>query len=77
MLVVACKPAADGDGVVVRVRECDGGTRELRLRCGARMRSVESIDGLERRSDAAVSIEGEHLVAELPALGLRSFRVRF
>ncbi|MDE2482009.1 MAG: alpha-mannosidase [bacterium] len=78
VLVVACKPASDGDGVIVRVRECDGADREVRLRCGARMRSVEAVDGLERPLPALPArIEGEELVATLPARGLRSFRVRF
>ena len=78
VLVVACKPADDGDGAIVRVRECDGAARELRLRCGARMRSVEAVDGLERPlAGEEARIEGEELVATLGALRLRSFRVRF
>jgi alpha-mannosidase len=76
-LVVACKPAADGDGAIVRVRECDGADRELRLRSGARMRGVQAVDGLERPIDDAVSIEGEEIVARIGAFELRSFRVRF
>jgi alpha-mannosidase len=79
VLVAAVKPAADGDGIVVRARECDGTPRELRLRCGARMRSVEPVDGLERplHDASGASIEGERLVAKIGAFGLRSFRVRF
>lgn len=77
VFVVACKPAEDGDGVVVRVRECNGGARSVRLRCGARMTHVHSIDGLERPADAAVAIEGESLAFELSPYQLRSFRVRF
>src|SRR6185437_9552123 len=34
VLVVACKPAEDGDGVIVRIRECDGAARVARIRCG-------------------------------------------
>jgi alpha-mannosidase len=81
--VTACKPAEDGDGAIVRVRECDGVARPLRLRCGARMRAVEPVDGLERALSPAAddvpgaTIEGEELVATIPAFGLRSFRVRF
>lgn len=73
----ACKPAADGDGVIVRVRECDGAARSLRLRCGARMREVQAVDDLERPSDGRSAIEGEAIVAQIDAFGLRSFRVRF
>jgi hypothetical protein len=67
VLVVETKPAPDGDGVLVRVRECDGVERPLRLRSGARMREV----------DGGVKIEGETIVADIPAFGERTFRVRF
>lgn len=75
--VVACKPADDGDGVVVRVRECDGASRAARIRCAARARSVTACDGLERPIEGDVRIEAEDLVATIPAYGLRSYRVRF
>lgn len=76
VLVVAQKPADDGDGVVVRVRECDGAPRDLVLRCGVRAREVASVDALERpvRRDAA--LEDGALRAQLGAYELRSFRVR-
>jgi hypothetical protein len=67
VLVVETKPAEDSDDVVVRVRECDGVERSLRLRCGARMREVEG--------DA--KIEDESIVANIPGFGERTFRVRF
>ncbi len=67
VLVVETKPAQDGDGVMVRVRECDGVERPLRLRCGARMREV----------DGDAKIEGETIVTDIPAFGERTFRVRF
>lgn len=67
VLVVETKPAQDGDGVMVRVRECDGVERPLRLRCGARMREV----------DGGAKIEGETIASDIPALGERTFRVRF
>ncbi|HEY1428778.1 MAG TPA: glycoside hydrolase family 38 C-terminal domain-containing protein, partial [Candidatus Tumulicola sp.] len=75
--VVACKPADDGDGVVVRVRECDGASRDMRLRCGARMREATAVDALERPAGESVRIDGEHMLASIGAFGLRSFRVRF
>jgi alpha-mannosidase len=77
VVVTACKPAEDGDGVIVRVRECDGRARTLRLRCGGRMRGVESVDGLERRCDVTVGIDGESILADIGPFALRSFRVRF
>jgi alpha-mannosidase len=75
--ITACKPAEDGDGIILRVRECDGQSRAVRLRCGGRMRAVESVDGLERPHGAAARIEGESIVADIGAFALRSFRVRF
>jgi alpha-mannosidase len=75
--VAACKPAEDGDGVVVRVRECDGEPREIRLRCAARMRQAIAVDGLERPVTAEIRIEGEHLITSIGAYALASFRVRF
>jgi alpha-mannosidase len=75
--VAACKLAEDGDGVVVRVRECDGEPREIRLRCAARMRQAIAVDGLERPVTAEIRIEGEHLITSIGAYALASFRVRF
>jgi hypothetical protein len=66
VLVTGCAPAEDGDGVLVSVRECEGSEREVRLRCGARIRSAEE-----------AAVEAEELVAMIPAYGRRSFRVRF
>ena len=37
--IVACKPALDGEGVIVRVRECDGLDRTVALRSTARARA--------------------------------------
>lgn len=78
VLVVACKPAEDGDGVIVRVRECQGSSRRVLLRCGARMTSAHRVDGVERSigSEPAV-IEGESVVLDISAFGLASLRVRF
>ena len=77
VLVVACKPAQDGDGVIVRVRECDGDARRLRVRCGGRMRAVQAVDALERPIQGDPRIEGESFLSDVPGFGLRSFRVRF
>jgi len=75
--VAACKPAEDGDGVIVRVRECDGTTRVARVRCAGRARTATLVDGLERAIEGEVRIEGEELVATIPGFGIRAFRVRF
>jgi alpha-mannosidase len=77
VLVVACKPAENGDGVIVRVRECNGSKQNARLRCGARMTQAISSDALERPLDLPVAIEGESLVFDLAPYQLRTFRVRF
>jgi alpha-mannosidase len=77
IVVEACKPAEDGDGVVVRVRECDGDPRGMLLRCGARMREAVSVDALERPLDEIATIDGEAIVASIGPYALRSFRVRF
>jgi alpha-mannosidase len=77
VLIAACKPAVDGDGVIVRVRECDGQPRPVRLYCGARMTEVSAVDALERSIDSPVGIEGEALLFDLSPRQLRSFRVRF
>ena len=75
--IVACKPAEDGDGVIVRVRECDGAPVSVAMRCGGRMRQVCAVDGLERPAPGEVRIDGESLRFDLSAHALRSFRVRF
>lgn len=67
IVVTRCAPAEDGDGAVVTLRECDGAERELRLRCGARMREV----------DGDARIDGEEIVARIGAFRERAFRVRF
>jgi hypothetical protein len=77
VLIVATYPADDGDGVVVRVRECDGEARTVRLRCGGRMREALPVDAVERPVSGEVAIVEEDLVFELPAFALRSFLVRF
>jgi alpha-mannosidase len=77
VLVVATYPSDDANGVVVRVRESDGETRPVRLRCGGRMQRAATVDAVEREIAGEVAIEDEFLVFELPAFGLRSFLVRF
>jgi alpha-mannosidase len=77
VLIVATKPADDGDGVIVRVRECDGAPRAAALICGARMREALPVDACERPLPGAARIVEETLQFPLPAFALRTFRVRF
>jgi alpha-mannosidase len=76
VLVVACKPADDDEGIVVRVRECDGSARKMRLQFGGRARSVESCDARERMLEREVALDDGALVAGLEPYELRTFRVR-
>jgi alpha-mannosidase len=76
VLVTATKPADDGDGVVVRVRECDGAAREFTLRCGARARDVAGVDALERPVRARAALVDGALHGLLEPFEIRSFRVR-
>lgn len=77
ILIAACKPAHDGSGVIVRVRECGGEARRFRLRCGARMRAALPVDGIERPISGEAEIVGEELRCDIAAFGLRSFRILF
>jgi alpha-mannosidase len=75
VLIVATKPADDGHGIIVRVRECDGTTRRVDLRCGGRMRGVTAVDACERPVAGESRVDGELLSFVLPAYALRTFRV--
>jgi alpha-mannosidase len=77
VIVVATKPADDGRGVVVRVRECDGAAQDVSLRCGGRMRAAEAVDACELPVPGAVRIDQEDLRFALGPYALRSFRVAF
>jgi len=75
VLVVATKPADDGNGVIVRVRECDGEARRVELRCGGRMREASAVDVSEQAVTDDARVDGELLGFVLPASAIRSFRV--
>ncbi|MBV8748345.1 MAG: hypothetical protein JO103_01390 [Candidatus Eremiobacteraeota bacterium] len=77
VLIVATYPSADGTGVILRVRECDGVQRHVAVRCGGRMRAVHAVDAVERPIDGEVRIVDEALLFDLGAFALRSFLVRF
>jgi alpha-mannosidase len=76
VLVVATKPADDGDGVIVRARECNGERTVAALACAARARDASSIDALERSVEGDVELRDGALHATFAPFQLRSFRVR-
>ncbi len=75
--IVACKPAQDGDGVVVRLRECNGAALTARVGCAHQMRAIEKVDGLERSLGAVDTNDGLSFETVLRPFQLQSFRVRF
>jgi alpha-mannosidase len=77
VMVTAVKPADDGRGVIVRVRECDGAAQDVALRCGGRMRAVTCVDACEREIDGDARVAQEDIRFGLGAHALRSFRVVF
>ncbi|TBL71439.1 glycosyl hydrolase-related protein [Paenibacillus thalictri] len=48
MAVTALKPAEDGDGIILRLRECIGEKRDIAVHLPAHVRSVTATDLLER-----------------------------
>ena len=76
ILIVATKPADDGDGIVVRARECDGGARTVAIRSAVRAHGVAPVDALERELPGALRFVDESFAATFRPHELRSFRVR-
>jgi alpha-mannosidase len=85
LAIVATKLADDGDGVIVRARECDGEARDVSIRCAARANAVVECDALERDLAADVVDESARapyalregtLATRFAPFQLRSFRVR-
>jgi len=76
VLVVATKPADDGDGVIVRARECNGERVAAAIACAARARDASSVDALERFAEGGVELREGALHATFEPFQLRSFRVR-
>ena len=77
VLIVATYPSDDGDGVIVRVRECDGEQRRVALRCGGRMRDAIAVDATERPTGGDAQIVEEDVVFVIDPFALRSFLVHF
>jgi alpha-mannosidase len=76
VVIEAVKPADDGDGTIVRVRECDGVERNVALRCGGRIGTVLNVDANERTVAGDVRVDGEIFAFVMPTLSTRLFRVR-
>jgi alpha-mannosidase len=76
VVVVATKLAADGAGVVVRARECDGAALEVRLACGARALALTCVDARERPVAREAELRDGAIVARFAPYEMRSFRVR-
>jgi len=76
VLVVATKLADDGDGIVVRARECDGAQRSAAIRSAVRAHAVEAVDARERAVPSDLRFEGESFVASFRPFEVRTFRVR-
>lgn len=76
VVVVATKLASDGNGVIVRARECDGAPGEARLACGARALAVACVDARERPVAGEAELREGAIVAHFGAYEMRSFRVR-
>jgi alpha-mannosidase len=77
VIVVATKPADDGDGIVVRARECEGAQRSVAIRSAVRAHAVEAVDARERPIDESeLRFEDESFVASFRPFEVRSFRVR-
>ncbi len=75
MLVTATKLADDGDGLIVRARECDGRARDVRLRCGARAFGVTCADALERPIAGEAALVDGAIHARFGPFEIRTFRV--
>jgi alpha-mannosidase len=75
VVVTATKIADDGDGLVVRARECDGRERDVALRCAARAFGVTCVDALERPAAGEARFEDGAIRARFRPFELRTFRL--
>ena len=75
IFVTATKVADDGDGIIVRARECDGVAREVALRCGARAFGVTCVDALETAVEGDARFEDGAVIARFEPFALRTFRL--
>ena len=78
IVIAAVKPADDGDGVILRVRECDGLAREVQIQCAGRAKSAQPVDACERPVfDGDATVDVGSISFAIGPYALRSFRIRF
>ena len=77
VVIAACKPAQDGDGVILRIRECEGEPNGARIRCMHPFVSVERVDGLERSLGRERCEDQTAIGVTMEPFELQSYRVRF
>jgi alpha-mannosidase len=72
------KPAEDGDGLIVRVYDCAGGRERTELLFAGSVNAAVAVNLLEDPDPdvPAPRLDGNTLSFDLPAFGVRSFRVR-
>lgn len=76
LVVSALKPAADGEGIVIRVANPTGDDRDAVLRLGLPFAAAESVRLDETLDGAPMSAEDGELRFRVGAHGLRSVRIR-
>ncbi|MBV9403482.1 MAG: alpha-mannosidase, partial [Candidatus Eremiobacteraeota bacterium] len=77
VIIAACKPAHDGRGVILRIRECDGAPCEAHLTCERPIASVERVDALERSLNESVASYDRGFRTTVRGFELQSFRILF
>ena len=76
VVLEAFKPAHDGDGVILRVREARGGAAKATVDFGVAVRSAQRTDHTERPVDQIVPLTNSSLSIELSSFEVATFRLR-
>lgn len=78
VVIAATKPADDGDGVILRVRECDGVAGEAAVELEIRPLGANLVDGEERPLDGGtLRLDDRVIHVPLRPYGLASVRVHY
>jgi alpha-mannosidase len=75
LVLSACKPAAEGDGLVVRVLNVGDETSTAVLRLGVPVRTASSVRLDETPDSKPIEVDGPTVTFPVPAHGLRSVLV--